>query len=244
MKQWRVSDVMTTEVVTVRCGTGYKEIADLLVHHGISGVPVLADDGGLVGVVSESDLLSKVERTDRAGAHPLLSRRSRVHQRKATGDTAADLMSSPVVTTGPDATLAAAARRMEAEHVKRLPVVDGVGRLVGVVSRRDLVRVYTRPDEQVRDGVLDLLDALWIDPSEVGITVYNGVVELTGELDRRSSAILLARLARALPGVVDVTDKLRWEFDDAGTMEPHWYRGHPFNGEPRGVDEPHGVQQR
>lgn len=244
MKQWRVSDVMTTEVATVGCGTGYKEIADLLVQHGISGVPVLADDGALVGVVTESDLLSKVERTDRAGAHPLLSRRTRAHQRKASGDTAADLMSSPVVTTGPDATLAAAARKMEGEHVKRLPVVDGEGRLLGVVSRRDLVRVYTRPDEQVRDGVLDLLDALWIDPSEVGVTADEGVVELSGKLDRRSSAVLLARLTRALPGVVAVTDRLTWSFDDADTLEPHWYRGHPFNAQPRGVDEPRGIHHR
>src|SRR5438552_353453 len=166
MKRWHVGDVMTREVVSVESTTGYKEIADLMVGHGISAVPVVDADRHVLGVVSETDLLAKLEYADRVPRHPLLSRRLRTAQQKAAGDTATGLMTEPAVTVGPTETVTRAARLMDAARVKRLPVVDADGRLVGIVSRRDLVRLYTRPDPQVRTSVTEgVLRLLWIDPT-------------------------------------------------------------------------------
>jgi CBS domain-containing protein len=147
--------VITSEVVGVRADTGYKQIADLLVRYGISAVPIVDDRDVVLGVVSEADLLAKLNYPDRVATHPLVSRRRREAGRKATGDTAADLMTSPATTIQRDAPVARAARLMEAARVKRLPVVDDTGRLVGIVSRRDLVRLYARPDPAIRKSGLD-----------------------------------------------------------------------------------------
>src|SRR5947207_11121421 len=167
MKRWYVGDVMTRDVVSVGTTTGYKEIADLMVRHSISAVPVVDAQRHVLGVVSEADLLAKLEYADRVPRHPLAARRIRADRQKAAGDTAGELMTTPAVTVGPTETVTRAARLMDAARVKRLPVVDADGRLVGIVSRRDLVRLYTRPDPQVRTSVTEgVLRLLWIDPTE------------------------------------------------------------------------------
>jgi CBS domain-containing protein len=238
MKRWYVSDVMTRDVVTVPGTTGYKEIADLMVHHVVSAVPVVDDERHVLGVVSEADLLAKLEYADRVPRHPLAARRLPEPLRtKASGDTAAELMTAPAVTVRPTETVTRAARLMESARVKRMPVVDADGRLVGIVSRRDLVRLYTRPDHDIRAAVTDgVMRSLWIDPALLDIRVHDGVVTLSGKLDRRSTGAIVVAFTHALPGVVDVVDELTYDFDDGDIVASRWYRSHPFSGEPEGVE--------
>jgi CBS domain-containing protein len=218
MKRWYVGDVMTTDVVTVPPDMPYKAVADLLVERRVSAVPVVDATGHVLGVVSESDLLAKLEYADRVPRHPLSARRMRYESRKAAGDTAAELMTSPAVTVLDTATVTRAARLMHAGRIKRLPVVDRTGRLVGIVSRRDLLGLYTQPDSVIRAALVDgVLRALWIDQSMVDIAVVDGVVTLTGRVDRRSTAAVVAAFASGTPGVVDVIDQLTYEIDD-GTL--------------------------
>ncbi len=235
MKRWRVSDVMTTAVVSVRADTGYKRIADLLVERGISAVPVVDGNGVVLGVVSESDLLPKLNYPDRIDSHPLLSR-NRDTLRRARGDTAGALMSSPATTIGSEATLARAARLMEAARVKRLPVVDEDDRLIGIVSRRDLVRPYARPDADIQDDVVtQLVSGLWLDTSTVEVRVAAGMVTLRGHVDRTSTRRIVVNAIHAVPGVVDVIDELTAAVDDGAATRTGWYRGHPFSAEPRDI---------
>ncbi|MBO0869615.1 MAG: CBS domain-containing protein [Micromonosporaceae bacterium] len=222
MRRWYVSDVMTRDVATVTGGTGYKEIADLLVHRSVSAVPVVDEDRHVLGVVSEADLLAKLEYADRMPRHPLALRRARAGRRKASGDTAAELMSAPPVVIGTGATVAQAARLMDAARVKRLPVVDEQEHLVGVVARRDLVRLYTRTDEQIRVTVVtNLVTGLWLEPEAVQVSVRAGVVTLRGRMDRRTTAAIAVNFTVATPGVVDVVDELSWDVDDGELARSH-----------------------
>src|SRR5690242_20025827 len=164
MKRWYVGDVMTRDVVSVRIATGYKEIADLMVRHGVKALPVVDAERNVIGVVSEADLLSKLEYADRVPRHPLVSRRMRVNREKAAGDTAGELMTSPPVTVRSTETVTRVARLMEAARIKRVPVVDELGHLIGIVSRRDLVRMYTLSDKQIHAAVTEgVVRSLWID---------------------------------------------------------------------------------
>jgi CBS domain-containing protein len=215
MKRWRVGDVMTRDVVCVTPETGYQAIADLLVRRSVSAVPVVDPDRRVLGVVSEADLLAKLEYADRVPRHPLAVRRLRAEWSRAAGDTARDLMSSPPVTIRADATVSRAARLLDAARVKRLPVLDPDGRLVGVVSRRDLVRLYARTDDEIRASVAgDVIDALRIAPGAVEVGVRAGVVTLHGHLDRHATAAVLVSFTQATPGVVDVVDELSYDLDD------------------------------
>jgi CBS-domain-containing membrane protein len=183
--------------------------------------------------VSEADLLAKLEYADRTPRHPLSARRMRHRSRKADGDTAAELMTAPAVTVHRDETVTRAARLMEAAGIKRLLVVDDDGRLAGIVSRRDLLRLYTRPDSQLRTALVDgVLHSLWIDPSTVDIAVADGVVTLTGHLERRSTAAVVAAFVLGTPGVVDVVDRLTFDEDDS----PLIGRADPFRAAAQDVD--------
>ncbi len=142
----RVRDVMTTTVVTVDRITPYKEIARLLAEHRISGMPVLTMGRHVTGVVSEADLLAARDRNAGAGERwPRWLTGRRQHQ----AFVASQLMTSPAITIHTDATLAAAARLMNVHHLRRLPVVDPDGTLIGIVSRRDLLSVFLRPDAEI-----------------------------------------------------------------------------------------------
>jgi CBS domain-containing protein len=212
----RVRDVMTPEVVVVDPDSGYKHIVDIMVDFKVSAVPVV-DNGVVVGLVSEADLLHKLEFGPDAPARLFEGRTRRESRTKATGQTARELMSRPVLTIDPSASIGAAARLMEAHHIKRLPVVDeATGRLLGIVSRRDLLKPYLRPDDEIKEDVATrvIRDALWIDPAELEILVDDGRVVLRGQVDRRTTAAIAARLAQALDGVVAVDDQLTWKFDD------------------------------
>jgi CBS domain-containing protein len=213
MKRWTVADVMRRDVVSVPPGTGFRDVADLLVTHAISAAPVIDAIGRVIGVISEADLLGKVEYADRVPHHPLGARRVRSGRQRTLGDTVDDLMTSPAITIRADATLSAAARLMDAGRVKRLPVVDADGILVGVVARRDLVRLYTRPDAEVAATVGDTVREIGVRDDELAVTVARGVVTLRGSVPRHTAALLAALIA-SIPGVVEVDDDLDIMPDD------------------------------
>lgn len=208
----RVRDVMTTNVVTVDRITTYKEIAALLAKHRISAVPVLAMGRRVVGVVSEDDLLTAQDTAARQAARPALpawrSRRERQHARR----TASELMTAPAITIHPDAPVGRAARLMHDHHIKRLPVVDAEGTLIGIVSRRDLLSVFLRPDALIAQEVRDLMaEILFADPQAVSVTVHGGVVTLSsppGRAEQRDLVPVAIRLIWDIDGVVDVVHKL------------------------------------
>ena len=212
----RVRDVMTTSVVTVDRITPYKEIASKLSEHQISGLPVLTMGRHVAGVVSEGDLLAARDHNPMA-RHGL---RHRLDSRKQhQGRTAEQLMTSPAVTTYPDATIAGAARQMNAHHVRSLPVVDPDGKLIGIVGRRDLLSVFLRPDAEIARQVDEILaDLLPGGPTGIEVTVHNGVVILSGqpELAAENDLIPVAvRLAWDVDGVVDVVNKVGTAHADA-----------------------------
>ncbi|WP_327002163.1 CBS domain-containing protein [Dactylosporangium sp. NBC_01737] len=227
MSSLLVRDVMSTSVVTVAPELGYKQIVDLLVEFGVSAVPVVDPRRRVLGVVSEADLLHKVEfNGEDVHARLFERRRRRLAKEKATGETAASLMTAPPVTITTTATLTQAAQLMEHRNVKRLPVVDDDELLVGIVSRRDLLRRYLREDDVIRADVIEsvLRGIMWIDPIEVDVAVTGGHVTLAGKIDRRSSAQIAVRLIRGLDGVVGVTDDdLKWGFDDTTTRLSHTF---------------------
>ncbi|GAA2208977.1 CBS domain-containing protein [Nonomuraea monospora] len=216
-----VADVMTEKVVTITAATPFKDIAETLISSGISAVPVTDDDDHVLGMVSEADLLRKEEFREqfhREGYRPPLRARMRHpdSRRKAGGDIAAELMTRPAVSISAKASAIEAARIMDAHDVKRLAVVDYNGRLVGVVSRRDLVKLFLRSDEEiaadVRDDILDR--TLWVNTDGVRVDVRQGVVTLSGWIERRSEAAIAVRMTHRVNGVVDVVDQLDWRQDD------------------------------
>jgi len=217
-RRWarRVSDVMTTSVVTVDRYTSYQEIDRLLTERRISGVPVLKMGRQVAGVVSEADLLAAEDETARqARMAGTLGRRWRLRKQPHVNLTADALMTSPAITIGPDATIPAAARLMNTHHVRRLPVVDEKGRLVGVVSRRDLLSVFLRPDDDIVRDARQVLDELPLaDPKDVIVRVKHGVVTLAGTIrpgsgeDDQDLLPLALRLVWDIDGVVDVVNKL------------------------------------
>ena len=190
--QQRVGDVMTTPVVTVNLRTPYKRIAALLAQHQVSAVPVLVLGRHVAGVVSEADLLSAQERRLREAQLESAGHfRRHASVKQHSGLTAGELMTSPAITTHPDAPLPAAARLMSSRHIKRLPVVEagttfggGVGgKLIGIVSRCDLLSVFLRPDEDIATAVREMLAQLpQADPGGLTVAVQNGIVTLAGLL--------------------------------------------------------------
>jgi CBS domain-containing protein len=210
---------MTRTVVVAREDTPFKEIARLMSEHRVSGLPVLDAEDRLVGIVSEGDLLAAED----GGRHRSLILewfigRRRLEEIEAKGDDlkARDVMMRDVVTIGPDEPIDAAARTMLTNGVKRLPVVDGEGKVIGIVSRTDVLRPYLREDEAIRKEIVEdvILDTMWIDPSTVHVEVKEGVVILEGPIETKSTKDLLVDLVRRVSGVVGVEDRLSFMADD------------------------------
>jgi CBS domain-containing protein len=206
---------MTTTVVTVDRITPYQEIDRLLTRHRISGVPVLKMGREVVGVVSETDLLAAEDETRRqARMAGSIGRRWHLRKQPHVRLTAGALMTSPAITIAPDATIPAAARLMTTNHISRLPVVDEKGKLVGLVSRRDLLSVFLRPDADIAHDARQVLDELPLaDAKAVIAEVKHGVVTLTGTIgpgaDHEQDLMpLTVRLIWDIDGVVDVVNKL------------------------------------
>jgi CBS domain-containing protein len=222
----KVAQVMTRQVAAVRPETPLKDVAALMVSKGISGVPVVGDDGAVLGVVSEADFVIK-ERGREAVHHRLLarvfgeSRQTLAELAKIEAQTAGAAMTSPAITVAANDTLRWAAEQMAALKINRLPVVDA-GRLVGIVTRADVVRAFVRPDAElarlVREEVL-AKTAFWLEPEIFVVDVTDGVVHLGGRVERRSLADTIVEVIRDLGGVVGVTSGLTWELDDVAGRE-------------------------
>lgn len=206
MRSPTVASVMTKDPYTVGLDTDYKTIVDLLASKQISAVAVLAPDGFPMGVVSEADLLLKEE----DNGH-LIGRRAH----KATALVAKDLMTAKVYSVAPDDTLTVAARELARRGVRRLFVVDN-GRIVGVVSRRDLLSIFRRTDADIRQEIIQevLIRNLWADPKAVGVMVENGVVTMLGRLERSCEVEIAGRLTAQIPGVVDVRNRMDYVWND------------------------------
>ena len=195
-----VRDIMTTDVVTVRPDTPHQTVAAMLRQHRVSGFPVTGEDGKVVGVMTETDLVALV-----AGRY------HRGH-RAAEQATAGDLMSHPAVTVGPDDPVKTAARLMRKQRLQRLPVVDRDGRLVGIVSRSDVLSVFQRSDEEIRREVTQdvIADGFFTDPGRFTVTVHNGIVTLEGAPGSAVLGTAIAGQVEHLEGVVAVRDRFTY----------------------------------
>jgi CBS domain-containing protein len=210
MKHRKIGNVMTDEVVRVRHGASSDEVGALLERHRIGGLPVVDEDDKVVGVITGTDLADRRDGADSAG----------------------ELMSRPAITMRPQDTIVDAARAMARHLVERLPVIDEEDRLIGIVTRHDLLRVFLRADHEIRAEVIDevLVRSLWLGPQSVAVTVTDGVVRLEGELDRHSEIPLAVRMAGQVDGVVAVVDRLTYRVDDSRTAAPSG--GAPGGGAP------------
>jgi CBS domain-containing protein len=207
-------DAMTTDVVAVHPDTGYKELVEQLVAHDISGVPVVNDDGRLLGVVTEADVLSRTgydgeRRRALAILADVLSAREHHWATKALAWTAADLMTRDVVTCAPDDDVRAAARRMLDHGVTRLPVVDDE-RVVGVLARQDVLRTLVRPDREVAADVARMLATAANRPDELRVrsSVVDGKVVLTGDVRYPEDIGIVVAMVHDVAGVIGVEDHL------------------------------------
>jgi CBS domain-containing protein len=209
----RVADVMTSPVLTVGPDAPWKQVAERMLDADVSGLPVTNDDGYLMGVVTEADLVSKPAFGTRrhsplAAIADLLSGDAR-WAAKATALTAAELMTTAVITASPREDVRIVAQRMLERGVKRLPVVDG-GQLVGIVSRQDLLRVFDRPDDDIAAELTEKLASAHYAPDdhEVTASVADGVVTLDGWVRAEDDVPVVEGLARRISGVVDVVDRV------------------------------------
>jgi CBS domain-containing protein len=214
----RARELMTTPVVTAAPEMTVKEAAEIMTQRGVTGLPVTDRDGRLLGIVSESDILTRVEpRVSSGGVLGMLDRVAQATgaDRKISGDTVADLMTTSVITADPEASLRRLTHLMNAYQINRIPIVDE-GRLVGIVSRHDVIRALTRPDAAITEEVRWRLEHdLWIDLTGVDVSTTNGVVTLAGEVETRSDAELAARWAATTDGAVAVdAARLRYRVDD------------------------------
>ncbi|MGW3152256.1 CBS domain-containing protein [Streptomyces sp. NPDC001177] len=197
MRHRSVGDLMTPTAVSVQPGTPVKEIMALLDEYGITAVPVVDDEGRPVGVVSRADMLRK---KTSAGV----------------GSTAGDLMTSPAVVAEPGWNAVRAARTMDRRTVKRLPVVDDDGRLIGVISRSDLVQLFLRRDRAIEEEILEdvVVRTLGLTPAALAVEVTDGRVTLSGSVERKSLVPVTVRLCEGVDGVVDVVNRLGFDRDD------------------------------
>ncbi|CAL9361094.1 MULTISPECIES: CBS domain-containing protein [unclassified Streptomyces] len=225
MKATEVGAVMTTDVVTAAYGTPLGDVVRALAEHRVGGLPVTDDEDRVIGVISTSDLSRPRSRTAGPDDAP---RSWRVRPRRAgrrllrtvlgrrRPRTAGAVMSAPAVTVGAHATVTEASWIMTGHGVERLPVVDDEGRLVGIVTRGDLLQAVLRTDGGIERAVRrDVLGtALWLTPRALAVTVEDGVVTLTGQVERRSDSDVAVRAASRLDGVVAVVDQLSYRVDD------------------------------
>ena len=199
----QVVDLMTTDVITVAPDTLIREAARLMFRNRVSGLPVTDDAGRLVGIITEADFLRlEVAREEDDDPAPV--------------ETVKEVMSRGVVTVEAGVSIYEAAKIMVVQDIKRLPVIDDEDRLLGIISRADIVSLFTRPDDVIEDEIREDLirRVLFVDPDEVDVAVHNGVVALVGEIGTRTEARLLEELTRRLDGVIRVDNQLSWRIDD------------------------------
>jgi CBS domain-containing protein len=214
----KIEDLMTKDVTAVGTETPLKDVAAILAERRISGLPVISEQRHVLGVVSEADVLAK-ERGHEArhgGLVAWLLGGGVVDDEKLAARTAGEAMTSPAITVGPHTHVSEAARLMTDEGIKRLPVVDSDGTLVGIVTRADLVRAFARPDAEIEREIREdvVRRTLWIEGENLELQVKRGVVTLSGELERATDVELLSRFVEGVPGVVSVESTVRARWDD------------------------------
>ncbi|MEU8547671.1 CBS domain-containing protein [Streptomyces roseoverticillatus] len=218
MQHRTVDELMTRNVVRVRPDTPFKEIVKELAENDVTAVPVVDTGGRVVGVVSEADLMRKsADQPDPFGRVPVPNLEA-WERAKAEGARAEELMSAPPVCARPDWNVVETARLMAAQNVKRLPVVDETDKLVGIISRADVLRVFLREDDAIRAEIShDLLErTMGLTPPAVRVEVSEGQVALTGSVEARSMIPVIERLCRSVDGVVSVHQRLTYTSDDTG----------------------------
>jgi CBS domain-containing protein len=210
----KVQDLMTRNVLTVRSSTPLKDAAALLAEHRISGLPVVDGERRVLGVLSEGDILFK--ESGAAEKQSFFDRMLAVPptglELKLAAKTAGDAMSAPALTIGPRRPVTKAASIMIEEGVNRLPVIDDEERLIGIITRADLVRAFVRSDAEVEREIRDdvIRRTLWIEPDTIQVEVEGGEVRLSGEVETKGDAELIPTFVQRVPGVVGVLSKLRW----------------------------------
>ncbi|MEU6370454.1 CBS domain-containing protein [Streptomyces sp. NPDC046931] len=228
MQHRTVTEVMTHRVVTAHPDSSFKEVARLMRDNDITAMPVVDHEGHVVGVVSEADLLRKAASLPDPEGRPVGHRLGPGEVARAGAETAEAMMTSPAVTARPGWNVVETARTMYRHKVKRLPVIDETGKLVGVVSRCDLLRPFLRSDTAIGDEIhQDVLGSiLGLPQNTVRVDVREGVVTLTGRVEQRSLIPVIERLCRSLDGVVAVHQSLGYSYDDLGSdLEPPRLRG-------------------
>ncbi|MFL6145029.1 MAG: CBS domain-containing protein [Labedaea sp.] len=216
---------MATDVVTVDTEASFKDIVRLLDEHDVSALPVVDAGGKVIGIVSNADLLPKQAAQEPSDSHSFMARFKRHRDdERAEPTTAGKLMSHPVHTIGPDDTVVDAAKVLDKHGVKRLPVVAEDGTLLGIVSRRDLLTVFLRGDDDIAADIAEYIFArnldTVVDPATVTIEVRDGVVTLRGEIERKSMIPIAETLTSRVDGVVAVRNRLTFARDDGHIQIP------------------------
>lgn len=220
MNDIRVSDVMTHLVVTFRTQDTIQQAAQRLLSNRISGAPVV-ERGRLVGVVSEADLVAAYAPPAPNGTHfvaadPLMFLLRGTVPRAVHHTTVGDVMTKNVISISPDASVWEAASLIDRHRIRRLPVVDAEGYVVGVLARSDLVRAMARSDDDIASAVRKAIAVLG-EENFVGLEVQvsDGAVTISGSADRKTTKELAIRIATQVPGVLEVFDELGWQWDDS-----------------------------
>lgn len=212
-----IETLMTKHVVTASLDTPLKRVARLLTRYRISGLPVCDEEGTVLGVVTEADILCKEQgfAPEPGGLLGWLFEKADAEGERILARTAGEAMTSPAMTIAPHESASEAARIMVTRHINRLPVVEE-GRLVGIVSRADLVRAFHRSDKEIEQELKDdvLIQQMWLSPHDVEVSVEDGVVVLAGMVENKTQAQLVAAYARRVPGVMEVDSKITWRVDD------------------------------
>lgn len=225
-RMFTVSDVMTRNLITASPETTFQVAVRLLEENRISGLPVVDRDGKLVGIVSEADLLNKAEKRE-PDAYVLESRRHRLDRSRASALDVASAMSRDIVSVRPDAPIALAAREMHARGYKRLPVVDSDGRLVGIVSRGDVLKVFLRSDAELTAEVRAILDHAErvFGGSPLAAKVTGGVVDLQGSMKSKNQVEATVRAVARVDGIIGIYSRIAYETDDARFLDLSLERG-------------------
>lgn len=209
----RVLDIMSIDVLTASPDDSLKAAARQMVERGVSGLPVVNADGTLVGIITEADFMEReADRAPRGLLDALMHKSGAVVEAETVGE----VMSTHPIVIYPEASVTEAARVMSHHHVKRLPVVNDEGVLQGIISRGDVVTVFTRPDDVIEDEIReDVIDrVLLLDADSLDVTVTEGVVQLSGTLPTRTDKRLLEEMVRRIDGVVRTESDVGFEIDD------------------------------
>lgn len=212
-----VADVMSRQSFCVRPNTSLREVVDIMSTHDLYALPVIDRSGEAVGVVSSSDLLSRDEPIMPLPRHPWAGATHLDHENGHLATQAGSIMSTPALTIPVNAPVAFAAHRLWEGGVHQLVAIDEQGKVVGMVSRTDLLRVCRRTDADIRRDIVDGVMTRWLrlDASRMAVSVHEGIVVIRGRVDRTADRRLLLSLVRGVEGVLDVISAITVEGGEA-----------------------------